>query len=224
MNASGEDQCDCRCAPCVAAWLVVLSCGCCTIGGGADDAAGSGRCRKSSRSTARQCRRRRCQRCEAPPATSAGSCSICRVWRCRWRVVLGLIFALAVGRASGFSRHGRAGEARGVVRVLSRTPVTPKQQVLLVQVGRRVLVVADNGTQMNPLSEITDPDEVAAAGGPDCQRRLPGARRRLAQLCRQAQEFRAGGRTDAMDASHGCRAQCADECTGRCRAAARSMD
>src|SRR5262249_14751713 len=50
-------------------------------------------------------------------------------------------------------------------RVLARTPVTPKQQVLLVQVGKRVLVVADNGTQMSRLSEIVEADEVAALIG-----------------------------------------------------------
>jgi flagellar biogenesis protein FliO len=58
-----------------------------------------------------------------------------------------------------------AGASNGIVRVLSRSPLTPKQHVLLVQVGKRVLVVADNGTQMNSLSEITDADEVALLVG-----------------------------------------------------------
>jgi flagellar biogenesis protein FliO len=58
-----------------------------------------------------------------------------------------------------------AGASNGIVRVLSRSPLTPKQHVLLVQVGKRVLVVADNGTQMNSLSEITDADEVAMLVG-----------------------------------------------------------
>jgi flagellar biogenesis protein FliO len=75
-------------------------------------------------------------------------------------VVLGLIFGLR-----WFARRffpGAAGtRASGVVRVLSRSPVAPKQHVLLVQVGRRVLVVADNGAQLCALSQITDPDEVA---------------------------------------------------------------
>jgi flagellar biogenesis protein FliO len=52
-----------------------------------------------------------------------------------------------------------------IVKVLARSPVTTRQQVLLLQVGKRVLVVADNGTQMNPLSEITDSDEVATLIG-----------------------------------------------------------
>jgi flagellar biogenesis protein FliO len=75
-------------------------------------------------------------------------------------IVLGLIFALRwIGRKYFPSIAGPRGH--GAVRVLSRTPITPKQQVLLMHVGRRVIVVADNGTQMSPLSEIRDPDEVA---------------------------------------------------------------
>lgn len=79
-------------------------------------------------------------------------------------VVIGLIFFLRwLGKKYVPSLAG--GRAAGVVRVLSRAPVSPKQQVLLVQVGRRVLVVADNGTQMSALSEITDADEVASLLG-----------------------------------------------------------
>src|SRR4029077_6101766 len=51
------------------------------------------------------------------------------------------------------------------VQVLSRSPLTPRQQVVLLKVGRRVLVVADNGSQMNSLCQITDPDEVAGLVG-----------------------------------------------------------
>lgn len=77
-------------------------------------------------------------------------------------IVLGLIFALR-----WLGRRFVPGVARGsgMVRLLSRNVVTPKHQILLVQVGRRVLVVADNGTALSPLSEITDADEVAAILG-----------------------------------------------------------
>ncbi len=52
------------------------------------------------------------------------------------------------------------------MRLLSRTVLSPKQQVLLLQVGRRVIVVGDGGAAgMRPLCEITDPDEVAALVG-----------------------------------------------------------
>ena len=46
-----------------------------------------------------------------------------------------------------------------------RFAVTPKQHLVLLQVGRRIVLVADNGVQMSPLSEITDPDEVASLVG-----------------------------------------------------------
>lgn len=79
-------------------------------------------------------------------------------------IVIGLILLM---RWAGkrFLPGLAGGRAAGVVRVLARAPVSPRQQVLLVQVGRRVLIVADNGTQMNRLSEIDEPDEVAALLG-----------------------------------------------------------
>jgi hypothetical protein len=58
-----------------------------------------------------------------------------------------------------------AARSSQAVRVLSRSVLSPKQQVLLLQVGRRVIVVGDTGAQMNPLAEITDPDEVASLVG-----------------------------------------------------------
>jgi flagellar biogenesis protein FliO len=52
-----------------------------------------------------------------------------------------------------------------LVKVLARSPVSPKQQVLLLHVGRRILVVADSGSTMHPLAQITDADEIAALLG-----------------------------------------------------------
>jgi len=87
-------------------------------------------------------------------------------------IVLGIIFTLRwVGRKY-FPAVGP--KASSAVRVLSRSPIAPKRQVLLVQVGRRVLVLADNGTQLNPLSEITDADEVASLIGQVGSSATPG--------------------------------------------------
>lgn len=61
-------------------------------------------------------------------------------------------------RLAGVTSASRPG---GAVRLLGRTVLSPKQHVLLVQVGRRVIVVADSGGQMSPLSEITDEEEIA---------------------------------------------------------------
>ena len=78
--------------------------------------------------------------------------------------VIALIFILrSLGKMffpSGTSR----GQSR-VVEVLSRSPLAPKQQVMLLRVGRRVIVVGDSGAQMNTLCEISDPDEVAGLVG-----------------------------------------------------------
>jgi flagellar protein FliO/FliZ len=57
-----------------------------------------------------------------------------------------------------------ARQARGI-RIVGRTAIGPKQQVLLLQVGRRMLVVGDSGQQLNTLCEINDPDEAAALLG-----------------------------------------------------------
>ena len=62
---------------------------------------------------------------------------------------------------------GVTGTARGTraVQVLSRSPISPRQQLVVIRVGRRLIVAADGGGQMNTLSEITDADEVAALIG-----------------------------------------------------------
>lgn len=48
------------------------------------------------------------------------------------------------------------------VEMLSRTVLGPKQQVMLIRVGkRRVIVVGDSGGQLTSLDQITDSDEIA---------------------------------------------------------------
>jgi flagellar biogenesis protein FliO len=79
-------------------------------------------------------------------------------------VVIALILLLRWGGRRIFGLPG-AGRASHAVQVLSRSALTPRQQVVLLKVGRRVLVVADNGSQMNSLCQITDPDEVATLVG-----------------------------------------------------------
>lgn len=81
---------------------------------------------------------------------------------------LGLVIALIVllkwmGRMFFPSVAGR-GSSRAV-EVLSRSPLTPKQQVMLIRVGSKLIVVGDSGTQMNTLCEISDADEVASLIG-----------------------------------------------------------
>lgn len=75
-------------------------------------------------------------------------------------VVLGLIVGLkyvAVWLFPGV----RAGVTGRGVRVLARTAIAPRQQVLLLHVGRRILVVGDSAGTLNSLANIDEPDEVA---------------------------------------------------------------
>src|SRR5262245_21921183 len=78
--------------------------------------------------------------------------------------VISLILLLRFAIRKFLPQAGR-GISSGATRVLSRTMIAPKQQVILLQVGRRVVVVGDCGTQMSALAEITDPDEIASLVG-----------------------------------------------------------
>jgi flagellar biogenesis protein FliO len=77
-------------------------------------------------------------------------------------VVLGAIFLLR-WLARQFVRVGVA-ESKPI-KVLSRSVLSAKQQLLLLQIGKRLVVVGDSGGSMNPLCEISDPDEVASLIG-----------------------------------------------------------
>jgi flagellar biogenesis protein FliO len=57
------------------------------------------------------------------------------------------------------------------IKLLSRSVLSAKQQVLLLQVGKRLIVVGDSGGSMNALCEINDPDEVAGLVGQSQQDR-----------------------------------------------------
>jgi flagellar biogenesis protein FliO len=89
-------------------------------------------------------------------------------------VVLGCIFIVrwAGKKFLGLQATGAAG---GPVQVLSRTTVSPRQQLMLIQVGRRIVLVANCGVQMNALCEISDAEEVAALAGELQQRRRTSA-------------------------------------------------
>ncbi|WP_428386531.1 FliO/MopB family protein [Mucisphaera sp.] len=80
-------------------------------------------------------------------------------------VVIALIFA-ARWLYQKLSGH-QAVTARPTadVEVLSRTTVAPRSQILLLRVGQRVLVCSDTGQALSCLSEITQPEEVAAILG-----------------------------------------------------------
>ena len=76
--------------------------------------------------------------------------------------VLALVVVLFLVAKRFLPRGAFAQQAGGAVQVLARTAISPKQRVILLQVGRRILVVADGGQALTTLSEIKDSDEAAA--------------------------------------------------------------
>jgi flagellar biosynthetic protein FliO len=111
-------------------------------------------------------------------------------------VVIALILLLRWGGKKLFQKGGMSRSTRAV-QVLARAPLAPRQHIVLVRVGRRVLVVGECGSQMNPLCEITDGDEIAALLGQlqDEKLTLPGrAFNSLFQRARGAM-----GGSDAQD-------------------------
>ena len=77
--------------------------------------------------------------------------------------VLGLILLLRWGgkRIGG----GKLGTRSGAIQVLGRSYLSSRQQIIIVQIGRRLLVVGESGQQLTTLCEITDPDEAAVLVG-----------------------------------------------------------
>jgi flagellar biogenesis protein FliO len=78
--------------------------------------------------------------------------------------VLGLIVILRWG-GKRLAASGATGRQARAIRVLGRSYLSSKHQMLIVQVGRRVLVLGESGQQLTTLSEITDADEIAALIG-----------------------------------------------------------
>jgi flagellar biogenesis protein FliO len=74
--------------------------------------------------------------------------------------VIGLILILRL-----FARRVIPGAAvhrsTSSVKILGRCPVSARQNLLVVQFGNRLVLVGDAGASLNPLCEITDPNEVA---------------------------------------------------------------
>jgi flagellar biogenesis protein FliO len=85
-----------------------------------------------------------------------------------------LVIRSAAGRLSSMPGGGRAGK---LVTVLSRSMISPRQHVLVLQVGNRLLVVGDSAGRMSSLCEISDPDEIAMMVGQTRQARESNADR-----------------------------------------------
>jgi len=74
--------------------------------------------------------------------------------------VLG-VMALVLWGARKFIPGMRRMGGSGVVRVLTRTHLSPRQSIVLVKVGARILVVGQTADQLSRLDAITDGEEVS---------------------------------------------------------------
>ncbi len=79
-------------------------------------------------------------------------------------------------------------KANPAIKMLSRSILSPKQQLMLLQVGKRLIVVGDSGGNMNALCEISDPDEVAALVGEIKQDRPESVAKSFRSLFGRAKE------------------------------------
>ncbi len=101
---------------------------------------------------------------DEPVGTAAGTLDTGQGWVLNTLTALGVVIGLVlVLRVVVTKLGGRAATAPSrAVEVLSRTSVAPKNHVLLLRVGGRVLVVGDSSAGLRTLSEIDDPEEVAS--------------------------------------------------------------
>jgi flagellar biogenesis protein FliO len=95
----------------------------------------------------------------APAGSSSSKWDIARIPLALGAVVLLILGLRSAGKRLAGTRANK-GAGRGV-QVLSRSIVAPRQQMLVVQFGRRLLLVGSSGAEMTPLCQLDDPDEVA---------------------------------------------------------------
>ncbi len=94
-------------------------------------------------------------------------------------LVLGVIAAMAL-LLRRFLPHQRLLTGSGAIEVVARTGLSSKQQLVLVKVGRRLVLLGVSAERINPLSEVVDPDEVAALMGTAAGDRPSSMRRAFA--------------------------------------------
>jgi flagellar biogenesis protein FliO len=96
-------------------------------------------------------------------ATSSDAFDLKRLGMALAMVLAAIYVAHQVWKRLGMP--GSVNRSAGALQVVSRLTLAPKQQLLLVRVGRRVVLVGNSGTQMNALCEIGDPEEAAGLLG-----------------------------------------------------------
>jgi flagellar biogenesis protein FliO len=88
-------------------------------------------------------------------------------------VVLGL-FAIVVWFARRANPKGYATLPGEVVETLGRAPLSGRQEMHLVRVGKKLLLLSVTQTGAETLTEITDPAEIDRLAG-ICQQHQPGS-------------------------------------------------
>jgi flagellar biogenesis protein FliO len=117
-------------------------------------------------------------------------------------VVIALIFVLRWAARVFFPSVAGKTPSR-IVEVLGRSVLTPKQQVVLIRVGRRIIVVGDSGSQLNTLCEIADPDEIASLVGQLREEKLTAASAFGSLFGRFTRRFEAAEESDAPSLQDG---------------------
>lgn len=95
---------------------------------------------------------------QTPGAAHSGSSDLLRTLIALAIVVAGICVLRWLLKKFSPGAVARSGQG---VRIVSRTAISPRQNVVLLHVGRRVLVVAEGAQQTSTLCEITDAIEVA---------------------------------------------------------------
>ncbi|MEL7087632.1 MAG: flagellar biosynthetic protein FliO [Planctomycetota bacterium] len=98
------------------------------------------------------------------PGDAAGRSEPTGGWVLSTCAALGVVIGLILAARWAYTKMGGKVIARSspAVEVLSRTTVAPKNHVLLLRVGQRVLVVSDSGAGLRTLANLDDPEEVAS--------------------------------------------------------------
>ena len=76
--------------------------------------------------------------------------------------VVGVMFVCGVVRRRGGGPLARGGRPSGVLEILGRYPIARGQQLVLLRLVSRVVLLHQSRNGLTTLSEVTDSDEVAA--------------------------------------------------------------
>jgi flagellar biogenesis protein FliO len=92
-----------------------------------------------------------------------------------------------------------AHRASSTVKILGRCPVSPKQNILVVQFGKRLVLVGDSGASLNPLCEVSDSDEVASIIAQNTEETISVARRFESLFGRARKDFDGPGESESAE-------------------------